>query len=315
MHGTRSGIYEIRNVLNNKVYIGSSVDIPERWNEHKRELSKNNHHSILLQRAWNKYGEENFKFNILEKYSENELLNREQYYLDLHMTYDRNKGYNIAKYASAPMKGRKHSKETIVLLVEGLKNRDESVWLRGEESPNSKLKDEDIPEIKRMIYEGYKICVIADTYGVKPNTITQIKTGARWTHINTIYDDLIIKQPKQKLTKEEIVEIKKLLVDNKLTITEISNKYDITFGMVSAIKNLKSHKEVGSEFNKKLKTRHNVRKLNEEKVIAIKRMLEDEISFVDIASEFKVSEKTIRNIKNNKTWTHVDINKNIKNAI
>ena len=40
MHGTRSGIYEIRNVLNNKVYIGSSVDIPERWNEHKRELSK-----------------------------------------------------------------------------------------------------------------------------------------------------------------------------------------------------------------------------------------------------------------------------------
>ena len=53
-------------------------------------------------------------------------------------------------------------------------------------------------------------------------------------------------------------------------------------------------------------------KLNEEKVIAIKRMLEDEISFVDIASEFKVSEKTIRNIKNNKTWTHVDINKKYK---
>ena len=34
--------------------------------------------------------------DILET-EENELLNREQYYLDLHMTYDRNKGYNIAK--------------------------------------------------------------------------------------------------------------------------------------------------------------------------------------------------------------------------
>lgn len=307
MEYIKSGVYKIKNILNNKVYVGSSVNIYERWSEHKRELSKNNHHSILLQRAWNKYGEENFEFNVLEKCNESELLDKEQYYLDLYVAYDKNKGYNIARHSSAPMKGRKHSQETIAVLIEGLKNRDKSTWLKGQDAHNSKLKDEDIPEIKRMIYEGYKICDIADTYRVKPNTITQIKTGARWKHIDTVYDDLIIQQPKQKLKEEDIIEIKKLLIDNKLTITEIANKYDITFGMVSAIKNLRIHKEIGLEFNKKLNKRHNVRKLNEDNVIKIKKMLVEEISYADIAKDFGVSEKTIRNIKNNKTWTHIII--------
>ena len=77
--------------------------------------------------------------------------------------------------------------------------------------------------------------------------------------------------------------------------------------MVSAIKNLKNHKEIGCEFNEKITTRHNVRKLNENKVVLIKKMLKDGVPYIDIANEFEVSEKTIRNIKNNKVWTQVCI--------
>lgn len=305
MSEMRSGVYEIKNIKNNKIYIGGSINISERWNEHRRELSKNNHHSPHLQNAWNKYGEDCFNFNVLEWCHEDDVFDREQYYLDTYKSYDKNNGYNIAKYASAPMKGRKHTEETKKILLEDLKNRDKNTWLRGEESPNSKLKNEDIAEIKRMIYEGYKICDIADLYDVKPNTITQIKTGERWKHINTKYDDLIKQTPKQKLTHENIIQIKRLLIDNNLTITEIANFYNVTPGMISAIKSLRSHKNIGVEYNKQLEGRHSVRKLNKEKVLEIEVMLKNDISCKDIAKKYNVVEKTIKNIKNKDEWQNV----------
>lgn len=292
-----SGVYEIKNTITNKIYIGSSKDVRERWNEHKRELDKNNHHSIHLQRAWNKYGEESFVFNLIEECNEDDTLAREQLYLDLLKPYDKNKGYNISKDASAPMKGRKHSKETMEILAEDLAHRDISTWLRGEDRPNSKLKDDDVIEIKKMIYERVKICDIAELFGVKPNTITQVKTGERWSHIETPYDDLIIQTPKQKLNNQDIIEIKKSLIENNLTITEIANIYGVSFGMVSAIKNLRSHKGIGEEFNDKLDSRFNVRKLNKDKIVAINKMISDGILYNDIAKEFDISSEQVRNVE------------------
>lgn len=75
------GIYKIESINNNKPYIGSSNNIERRWNEHIRQLNKGEHHSIKLQRAWNKYGEDNFVFTIIEECEINELLNREHYYI------------------------------------------------------------------------------------------------------------------------------------------------------------------------------------------------------------------------------------------
>lgn len=49
-----SGIYKITNLVNNKVYIGQSVNIRKRWNQHVLELNKNIHPNIYLQSAWNK---------------------------------------------------------------------------------------------------------------------------------------------------------------------------------------------------------------------------------------------------------------------
>ena len=54
----KSGIYRIKNIINNNCYYGSSKDINKRWNKHKNELNKDKHGNILLQRSWNKYGKE-----------------------------------------------------------------------------------------------------------------------------------------------------------------------------------------------------------------------------------------------------------------
>jgi len=63
------GIYIIRNLVNNKIYIGSSVNIKRRFSQHKSTLRHNTHRNKHLQNAWNKYGEINFEFVILEHHS------------------------------------------------------------------------------------------------------------------------------------------------------------------------------------------------------------------------------------------------------
>lgn len=86
------GIYEIKNVSNEKSYIGSSKNINKRFTQHKFELKYNRHHNLYLQRAWNKYGENNFDFNIIEECDEFLLEKKEQWYLS---NYNNGKLYNI----------------------------------------------------------------------------------------------------------------------------------------------------------------------------------------------------------------------------
>ena len=74
-------IYQIRNLINGKVYVGQTVNESRRKANHLFLLRMNKHHSIKLQNAYNKYGEKNFIFEILEECSKEELNDRELYYI------------------------------------------------------------------------------------------------------------------------------------------------------------------------------------------------------------------------------------------
>lgn len=80
------GVYKIVNLLNGKKYIGSAASkggIRKRWNEHISGLNNNKHHNKHLQSSWNKYGKDNFIFEILEVIEDiDSILEREQYYID-----------------------------------------------------------------------------------------------------------------------------------------------------------------------------------------------------------------------------------------
>jgi len=98
----KSGIYQIKNLTNNKIYIGSSVDIRARWAGHRSDLKNKKHHSKHLQRSWELHGSDAFEFTILEVVKDSELLlEREQHYLD-----------TLRPYESETKKGHKHSEET-----------------------------------------------------------------------------------------------------------------------------------------------------------------------------------------------------------
>lgn len=101
------GIYKITNKLDNKVYIGQSVNIEKRWGEHKRAVNYTDEHTYNypLYRAIRKYGIENFIFEIVEECSTQMLTEREQYWMDYYNSKVPN-GYNLED-ASEPKKGEK----------------------------------------------------------------------------------------------------------------------------------------------------------------------------------------------------------------
>lgn len=90
-----SGIYSILNKINGKIYVGQSVNPSKRGTDHRCKLNNNTHINPHLQKAWNKYGESAFEFNILEYCSEEDLNDNESWWVDYFNSTDRDEGYNI----------------------------------------------------------------------------------------------------------------------------------------------------------------------------------------------------------------------------
>ncbi len=76
------GIYKIENIVNNKIYIGSCSNFNVRKGSHLCLLRQGKHHSVKLQRSFDKYGEINFIITLIEKCEKENLISREQYYID-----------------------------------------------------------------------------------------------------------------------------------------------------------------------------------------------------------------------------------------
>lgn len=106
-----SGIYKITNTINGKFYIGSAINLQVRRQDHYSTLRRNTHANPHLQRAFNKYGEDAFTFEIIEFILIPEMLTaREQYWFKKMKPFGR-KGYNIAPVAGSCL-GKKHTPET-----------------------------------------------------------------------------------------------------------------------------------------------------------------------------------------------------------
>jgi group I intron endonuclease len=119
-----SGIYKIVNKVNGKYYVGSSKCIKHRWRNHKYQLRKNIHKSKKLQSSWNKHGESNFNFIVIEECLpiRESLVILEQKYLNV-CELDRSICYNTSFVAEVPFFGRKHTLETRKLISEAVNLR------------------------------------------------------------------------------------------------------------------------------------------------------------------------------------------------
>lgn len=84
------GIYKVTNKVNGKVYIGQSVDIGRRWRQHMTAED-----DIYFHKAIQKYGVENFEWEVIEKCKKSELDERESYWIEYYDSF--NKGYNCTR--------------------------------------------------------------------------------------------------------------------------------------------------------------------------------------------------------------------------
>jgi group I intron endonuclease len=174
------GIYGILNHTNQKIYIGSSINIYSRWYVHKNDLKRNKHSNQHLQNAWNKYKESSFSFIILEKIEistdDKKEINRilwelESKWIANYNSTNRDKGYNIndpLRPTQDPATIEKCRKGAVDWLTENLPTRVWKKWksLLPEEIAKTILEERklvrsqemylSVREIKGNIYKEYR---------------------------------------------------------------------------------------------------------------------------------------------------------------
>lgn len=157
---TLCGIYCIKNLINEKIYIGYSRDILNRWKQHCRK-SRRNDSNTYLYNAMNYYGLENFSLQILEICKEGELQKKEKYWIDKLNSNNRNIGYNMTAGGDGN-------------------------YTIGEENNNAKLSREDVIFIREGYRDGNsKIEFYRDHFIDKISwpQFSNIWMGKQWVHI------------------------------------------------------------------------------------------------------------------------------------
>lgn len=153
-------IYKIENTVNHKLYIGLTNNPTRRKNRHFYDLRTNNHDNPHLQAAYNKYGADCFKFEIIEEFdcSEKEIKEHEKEYIALYKAYP--DGYNCNPGGD-------------LSYIPGKLNEQE-VW-------------EILSVLNKMNKQGKKL---ADIYGVSIKVISNIKTGKSYSNFISSYNKL-----------------------------------------------------------------------------------------------------------------------------
>lgn len=112
MDDLQTGVYAIRCLTNNRVYVGSAArSFRHRWSRHRTDLRRQKHCNKALQNAWNKYGDQGFQFEILLVCDPSECIVNEQRFIDELKAATKSFGFNLAATAGSTL-GCRHSEET-----------------------------------------------------------------------------------------------------------------------------------------------------------------------------------------------------------
>lgn len=306
------GIYKIVNTVNNKVYVGQSVEIERRWKRHKRELNDNKHGNDYLQRAWNKHDKKNFRFEIIEICKEEELNKREMFWIAYYNSNDYKYGYNNDSGGGV---GRIRNEEIRKKIGESRQ------YPIGEDCTNSKLTKNKVVEIKKLLYEGILNCrEIGKKFNVGEHIIYNIKNGKTYVNIKTEYDEAIKNiipinsfHHNLKLKNEEIIEIKKIFATTDCMIKNLAEVYNVDNSVISNILHNKSWRHLKTEYDTIIKEKLNkienskkkTVKLTIEEVIEIKKLIEKGETNSFIAKNYNVDPSSISNIRHGKSFKDV----------
>jgi group I intron endonuclease len=126
----KTGVYVIANRIDGKKYVGSaSASIVKRWNDHRRDLTNGRHHSVHLQRAWDKHGESAFSFQVLVFCDPKQCVALEQLWMNCFRASERKHGYNISPTAGST-RGKLHTEASIEKMRQAHRGKKQSAeWV------------------------------------------------------------------------------------------------------------------------------------------------------------------------------------------
>lgn len=153
----KSGIYSIVNISDGLTYIGSSNNLRKRHTQHNWDFKNNRHSNNRMQRVYNKYGKDIFKYSVLEYCNPDDRHDIEQQYLDFFLTSIPKIGYNMCPNVGS-VSGKKVSDETKKKIGDsnrGKKRTVEQLLVQSETHKGFKCKPESI-EKSRMARIGKK---------------------------------------------------------------------------------------------------------------------------------------------------------------
>jgi group I intron endonuclease len=287
----KSGIYQIRNTCNGKIYVGSASDFASRKSKHFFDLRNDKHINKHLQRAFKKYSEENFVFEIIECIEKVEdikefrklMLEREQYWIDNLNVCDSNYGYNINPTAGSCL-GVKRSEESKKKMSESQKGIQ-----AGDKNPMyGKTHTE---EARKNISNAQKL----RQHIITPETKKKMSLAQQGE-----------KHSGKTLTDNQVIEIKKLLCTS-IKQAEIARIFNIDPRVVSAIKSGKTWSHIHIDGIEEFKMGKKA-KLSENDVIEIKKLLATtKLLYREIGEIFNVSSVAIGSIKRGLTWKHIKL--------
>ena len=214
---SRIGIYGIRNKVNNKIYVGKTgMNFGDRWDSHKALLRNNKHDNPYLQNAWNKYGEQNFEFIVIEDCNIDKLNEREMYWIKYYK--DKNLAYNIHNGGDGGHNLGKHLSEETKKKI-GEKNKLNMIGKTHSEETKRKMRDSHLgKKYKPMSEEGKQ-------------------------HDREAQQKYCIENPK-KLTKDDVVNIREERKNKGTTYSAIAQKYNVTPQCINDICNYKRWKNI-----------------------------------------------------------------------
>lgn len=201
-------IYKITNKINGKSYIGQTTNYQRRFREH-RNKGYGEEPNKPLYNAFDKYGIDNFDFEVIEDLTEN-YNEREKYWIQYYNTLLPN-GYNIEPGGEEPP-----------LNI-------------GENSPYAEHTKQQIEEIKESLKNtDVSFEELAKKYNYSVSSILKINNGKIWFNQNDIYPLRIDKRNKRYYSERTLLIIDDLL-NTTLTQKEIAKKYGVSRSCVTMI--------------------------------------------------------------------------------
>jgi len=265
----KSGIYKITNATNGKLYIGQSKRIDRRKREHLKKLVSNQHYNDHLQGSFNKYGLENFNFEVIEFCEDHQLDEKENYFINKYDSMDREKGYNLKKGGNK-----------IILSDYSKKKISETRKQRIKDGSIKTVKIIFTDEIKRKISDGIK-----RSYKENPELLLCLSEARSTIHIKT-------------------VEIIKTMLYNDFDIKFIAKETGVSVDKINHISNLNSFKHVLIEHNYYIKNRHTIQQCRQSKKVLA--MYREGMSYSDIGEMVQLHHRNVIRIVNKNKTDHDD---------